>query len=344
MTKRAPPEPRPTVTIRDVARHAGVSIGTVSRAFKQQGGLTEATRAQVFRVAETLGYDTANLRAARLRRVSFLVHRQHSAPTANPFYSHVLHGVEDECRARGLTLLYSSVSQGEDAAAVVRRHEADGLLCVGHLGRALLADLGALKLPTVLIDSFAPGVASVNSDNFGGAYQAVRHLISLGRRRVAFIGGQAEHFSIQERRRGYRAALEDAGLAYQAALDATRDPPEQEEGARAAMRTLLALAAPPDAVFAFNDATALLAMRTCQAAGWRVPRDIAFVGFDDVGAAAGAYPPLSTVRVNKEALGARGVELLLDRKRGARESVTVPVELVVRESSGGTGKEQLRGS
>jgi len=330
MSRRASAPSRSGVTIQDVAQAAGVSIGTASRAFRQQGGLSEATRQQVLRAARDLGYDTARLRAGKLRRVSFLLHRQHTGLSANPFYSHVLHGVEDECRARGLTLHFSSLDASDDVADVIRWHGTDGLLCVGFFEPGLLAQLRGLGLPLVLVDHFAPDLPSVNSDNVGGAHRAVTHLLETGRRRVAFIGGP-DHHSICGRWLGYRQALYDAGVPADPALDVRREPLDSEQGAAGAMSALLALPQPPDAVFAFNDTTAILAMRACQEAGLNVPEDVAFVGFDDLDAAAHTHPPLSTVRVDKEALGTRGVDLLLER--GGQKQLEVGVELIVRESS-----------
>ncbi|UWX64115.1 LacI family DNA-binding transcriptional regulator [Deinococcus rubellus] len=332
MSKRPPS--RSGVTIQDVARASGVSIATVSRALKQQSGLSEVTREQVVRAAHDLGYDTAKLRASKLRRISFLLHRQHTGLSANPFYSQVLHGVEDECRARGLTLHFSSLNAGDNVAEMVGWHGTDGLLCVGFFEAAVMEQLRALGLPLVLIDHFAPGLPCVNSDNFGGAHWATTHLLNTGRRRVAFIGGP-DHHSIRGRWLGYRQALYDAGVPADPALDVRRDPLDEEEGAAGAMRSLLALPEPPDAVFAFNDVTAILAMQVCQEAGLRVPDDVAFVGFDDLDAAALTHPPLSTLRVDKEALGARGVQLLLER--GGPDQIEIPVELLVRASSAEAG-------
>lgn len=328
MSKRAPP--RSSVTIQELARATGVSIGTVSRALRQQGGLSETTRQLVLNAALELGYDTANLHASKLRRISFLLHRHHTGLSANPFYSHVLHGVEDECRRRGLSLHFTSLGAGDNAAEVIGRHGTDGLLCAGFVEPALLEQLRGLKLPLVLIDHFAPGLPSVNSDNFGGAHQATTHLLHSGRRRVAFIGGP-DHHSIRGRWLGYRQALYDAGVPADPALDVRRDPLESEEGAAGAMRSLLALREPPDAVFAFNDTSAVFAMRACQEAGLKVPEDVAFVGFDDLDAAALTHPPLTTLRIDKGALGARGVELLLERTE--RRQLELPVRLIVRASS-----------
>lgn len=331
MSKRAPSPSG--VTIQDVARAAGVSIATVSRALKHQGGLSEITREQVMRAAHDLDYDITKLRASKLRRVSFLLHRQHTGLSANPFYSHVLHGVEDECRARGLTLHFSSLAAGDNVAEMVGWHGTDGLLCVGFFEPAVLEQLRALRLPLVLIDHFALGLPSVNSDNFGGAHWATTHLLQTGRRRVAFLGGP-DHHSIRGRWLGYRQALYDAGMPADPALDVRREPLDSEEGAAGAMRSLLALTEPPDAVFAYNDTSAILAMQVCQEAGLTVPDTVAFVGFDDLDAAALTYPPLTTVRVDKEALGTRGVQLLLERS--GPDQVEIPVELMVRASSTGT--------
>ena len=324
--------PRPLLS--DIALRAGVSIGSVSRALKGLGGVSNETRRRILQAAGDLGYDTENLRSVRIARVGVLVHRGDNALSNNLFYAPVLHGAEATCRAHKLAVAYSMVGPEDNLRELVVYQQVDALLCIGYFEPGLLAELGELGKPAVLVDHAAPGFSSVNSDNFGGAYAATRHLLSLGRRRVAFIGGQREHPSIQERRRGYERALADAGLA-RPGLDVTRDPPEREEGAEAAMRALLALAEPPDAVFAFNDATAAAAMRTCQAAGLRVPENVAFVGFDDITTAAYLRPPLSTVRVPKETLGARGAQLLLElQERADAVNVVVPTELIVRASSG----------
>ena len=147
MSKRVAAPSGFSVTIQEVAQAAGVSIGTVSRSLLPQGGVAAATRAQIIQVAQTLGYDTGNLWASKLRRVSFVLHRQHVGLSANPFYSHVLHGVDDECRAQGPTRHFSSQDQGDNVAEVVRWHGTDGLLCVGNFEPELLGQLRALELP-----------------------------------------------------------------------------------------------------------------------------------------------------------------------------------------------------
>jgi len=317
----------------DIAAHAGVSVGSVSRALKSLVGVSAATRQRVLQAAGELGYDLGKLRAAPITRLGVLVHRGDNALSSNLFYTPVLHGAEQACRSRKLAMVYSTVGSGDNLETLVVDQQLDGLLCVGYFEDELLVALRAAGKPLVLVDHFAGELPSVNSDNFGGAYAATTHLLQQGRRRVAFIGGQREHYSIAERRRGYLQALADADLPHDPVLDVVRDPPDQENGARVTMLALLALPEPPDAVFAFNDATAFVAVRTCEQAGLRVPQDVAFVGFDDVAPAASLHPALSTVRVDTEALGARGVELLLELPDAPAAHIVVPNELIVRASS-----------
>lgn len=319
-------------TIRDVARQAGVSVATVSRSLNNQPGITEETRRRVLSAASALGYDLGNLRQNRLRRLVFLYRRQRETAGGNPFYSHVLHGVEEACRAGKLGLSYSSVGPEDRLTELVARQEGEGLVCVGYFEPAQLDTLLGLNLPAVLVDHWYPGFRCVNSDNFGGAYQLTAHLIAQGCRRVAFISGPPTHYSIAQRLQGYRHALTAHGLTPDPALEVARAPLEEEEGTESAVRRLLALDPPPDAIFAYNDATALHALRTCRVLGYRVPEDIAVAGFDDLASAAFAFPPLTTVRVDKEGLGQRGVQSLL-APTGQGALTTLPVSPVIRQSS-----------
>jgi DNA-binding LacI/PurR family transcriptional regulator len=320
-------------TIRDVARAAGVSIGTVSRALKNQPGLSETTRVKVVAVARTLGYDAAQLRT-RIRRLTFLLHRQHNNFAASPFFSHVLHGVEDACRERGIVPSVLTAGPTEDVLQQLRLHAPDAVAVAGFVEPETLDALAALQRPLVLIDLWAPGLRSVNLDNAGGAALAMRHLFAQGHRRIAFIGGSLAHFSIAQRALGYRRAFFEAGLLFDPSLETTIDAGlDPDTGAARAMQRLLDAGGPhPSAVFAYNDAAALAALRVCRARGVRVPQDIAIVGFDDIPAAAHATPPLSTIAVDKEALGRHGVELLL-ADAPAEPEITLPVQLVARAST-----------
>jgi DNA-binding LacI/PurR family transcriptional regulator len=329
------PDTRQT-TIRDVAKRAGVSVGTVSRALRGQTGLTEQRRQQILTVAQQVGYDLNRLRPGRFRRVLFLLHRQHATLQANPFYAPVLHGVEELCRSRGLALSYSSVGPGDGVGDLARLHEADGLLCVGFFEPEWLGELRQISRRLVLIDHFHEDFPSVNSDNLGGAKAAVLHLIHRGRRRIAFVSGPPQHYSIAQRRQGYLDALEQAGLPALPEYQVVRNPPEDELATPAAVQRLLALPNPPDAIFAYNDATAMIAMKVCQELGLSVPGDIAVAGFDDLAAAAQTSPSLTSVAVDKEALGREGMRLLLRQPHPGSGPIhkVIPVSLILRESSG----------
>lgn len=323
-------------TIRDIAQAAGVSIGTVSRALKNQRGLSDETRRHIRTVARELGYDLARLRAGKAQRLAFLVHRQHSNFAVNPFFGEVMHGVESACRELGMAPTLLSAGPGDPIRDLLRLHEPDAVLVAGYFESEVLAILARMDLPLALIDGWVPGCAAINPDNAGGGYQATRHLLDLGRRRIGYIAGSLAHFSIRERERGYRRALFEAGVLADPDLEALAPPGlDDVQGAAAAMRTLLRRRERPDAVFAYNDSAALMAMRVCQEAGLRIPEDIAFVGFDDIPEASYGALPLTTLRVDKAALGRAGVALLVEGESLPRES-TLPVELIVRASSAPT--------
>lgn len=323
-----------SVTIRDLARYAGVSTGTISRALKNEPGLTESTRQMVLSAARELGYDFCKLRRKRIRRLAFLLHRQHNTASSSPFYSPVLHGAEEACRRQGIVLSFMAVGPADGVSEQLRMHAPDAIVCAGFFEPELLAALRASGKPIVLIDMKLRGYNSVNPDNHMGGYLATKHLLDLGRSRVAMISGPLSHYSIRERNRGYRQALFEAGILADPRLDVmAAEGVDQETGVQEAMQALLALPHPPDAVFCYNDAAALVAMRCCLAAGMTVPHDVSIVGFDDISSAVLGHRPLTTLRIDKKELGALGVELLL---RGAQEpplEKVAPVELIVRAST-----------
>ena len=319
---------RAKVTIREVASASGVSIGTVSRALKNQDGLSEETRQQVLSAAQKLGYDTGNLRQAKIRRVTFITTRLTELP-ANPFYGVVLHGAEDACREQEIALSYATLRPHDRALDIIRRHESDGLILANFIEAKLLEKIAHLNLPMVLVDPSVAGFASVNMDNQDGAKQAVKHLLEQGRKRIAFLDGPPHH-SIVQRARGFRQALFEAQVPADPDLEARCDYLSEPYGVRTVMKQLLSLNQPVDAVFCWNDLCALDVLRYCQEIGVRVPEDLAIVGFDDIDLAQHSSPALSTIHVDKEALGRKAVEMLLEKDES---QVVNPVRLVVRESS-----------
>lgn len=322
------------VTIRDIAKHAGLSAGTISRALKNEPGLTEATRQLVLEAAQQLGYDFGKLRRKRMRRITFLLHRQHNTAASSPFYSPVLHGAEEACRKQGIVLSFMAVGPADGVTEQLRMHAPDAMVCAGFFEPELLGALRATGKPLVLIDMKMRGYSSVNPDNLMGGYLGTQHLIKLGRTRIGMISGSLSHYSIRERNRGYRQALYEAGVLADPRYEVSMaDGLDLETGAYEAMQSLLALPHPPDAVFCYNDAAALVAMRACLAAGLKVPHDVSIVGFDDISSAVLGHRPLTTLRIDKKGLGALGVELLLNGQQDQPVEKVAPVELIVRAST-----------
>jgi DNA-binding LacI/PurR family transcriptional regulator len=320
-----------SVTVRDLARAAGCSIGTVSRALKNQPGLAEPTRARILSTARELGYDFGRLRMGAIRRIAFLLHRQHNTLSSSPFYSPVLQGAEEACRRAGVALSFHVVNPGEPVADLLRAQQPDAILCAGYFEPELVAVLRDSGKPLALVDMHMHGIASVNPDHHLGGYLATRHLIRTGRRRIAMIAGSMAHYSIHQRARGYRKALFEARMLADPELEAhVPGHGDPLDAVRQATLRLLALRPRPDALFCYNDSAALAAMQACLDAGLKVPADIAIVGFDDISGAAQAIPPLSSIAIDKEALGAAGIALLLEKQTLER---TLPVQLIVRESS-----------
>ena len=320
-------------TIREVASAAGVSIGTVSRALKGQSGLSGATRSKVIEVAQSLGYDYDKLREKRPRRILFLYRRAIGSLASNVFYSHVLHGAESCCRDAGVLVSLMSVGTGDDLVAQIHKHEPDALLAAGYFDDEPMDLIRQSAVPWVLVDHMVPGVHCFNADNQHGAWLATRHLLDGGAKRVAAIFGPLTHHSVALRAKGFRRALFEAQVLADPDLEVSLDPAlAYADAGREAMRQLLALPQRPDAVFAYSDRTALSAIEACSAAGLRVPEDIRIVGYDDIEAAVTNKPPLSTVRVDKEALGYAAARALIDGQLEPANQL-FEVSLVVRESS-----------
>ncbi|CAB3793345.1 LacI family DNA-binding transcriptional regulator [Pararobbsia alpina] len=318
-------------TVRDIAKVARVSIGTVSRALKNQPGLSETTRRRVLSVATQMGYDHSNLRRSRIRRMTLVAAREHGNFASATFVAQLHESVERVGRGMGIATSTLAFDPTEDLLDQLRRHAPDALAIAGLIEPAHLQKLAMLNRPMVLVDLWAPNFRCVNLDNALGAHLAMTHLFARGCRRIAFIGGSPAHYGIAQRALGFRRAYFEAGMPFDPALEVTIAPGvDAQVGATAAMERLLELASPPDAVFAFNDVAALAALRVCERRGVAVPGEMAIVGFEDGEAAREAS--LTTIGVDKARLGEMAVDLLLDTDLSPR-NVIEPVTLTVREST-----------
>lgn len=324
-------------TIRDVAARAGVSVATVSRVFNATGPVREETARRVLDAATALKYvphvGARSLSTRRTGTVGVLLPDLHGE-----FFSEVIRGIDNAARRQGYHLLVSgSHSDWNEMSAVLAatRGRVDGILVMSpdRDSDALHAHLPA-GLPAVLMNCPGATGPSIAIDNMGGSASMVRHLISLGHRRIAFIRGPERNSDAWERLRGYRSEMTREG-AYDPALEFPGD--FTEEGGREAARNALTLDPRPTAIFAANDSMAIGTLSALYEAGLGVPGDVAVAGFDDVPIGRYVAPPLTTVGVEIAALGKRALELLLEILAGRGATThreTIPTRLVIRESCG----------
>jgi len=321
-----------TVRVRDIAQKAGVSVGAVSRALNHRPGLSEETRQRVMQVAQEMGYDFSRLRDEKIKKILFILHRQHNTASAMNFYSPVLLAVEDACRECNIALSFLAMGPTDNVTQQVRQHSPDALLCVGFIEPELMAELRKLPQPMVLVDHAIPGMVSINPDNYQGGIVLTQHLIEKGYHRIAFLASSLAHYSIRQREKGYRQALFDAGMLMSPQYEVTAPAlTELTPSLEYALDELMALPEPPDALFCYNDAAAIVAMNYCHQNGIRVPEDLAIVGFDDIDLSSHLTPALTTIAIDKESLGKRAVEELICRS--SADNILLPVQLRLRNSA-----------
>lgn len=327
------------VTIHDVARKAGVSPSTVSRVLNDRPGISEETRERVLAAARELGYipdlSARSLASKRTFTIGYIIHPRHTlAP--HSFYGEVLMGADEEARKHGYHVVFAAEGNVK-IPNMVQQNRVDGLILAGcDIPRETIVALKLHGIPIVLVDNHVEKVNSVVIDNVGGAYEATKHLIDLGHRRIAFVCEWFGDLSFAERFEGYKKALADNGIPFDENLVAEGLPRQSRTGYVAAQRLLEKTT--PTAIFAANDLVAAETLRLLRERGLRVPNDIAVVGFDDGEVAQHTVPPLSTVRVFRKEMGAMAVRRLLeilDNPDQPAAHIRVFTELVVRESCGG---------
>lgn len=333
-----------TVSIRDVAALAGVSVGTVSNVLNRPGAVSAASAERVAHAIETLGYvrnDVARqLRAGVSTTVGFV-----ALDGRNPFFADVVGGAENEAATRGLALLHGN--SDEDVAReslyidLFEQQMVRGLL-IAPFGdvTARLTRLRSRGIPSVLIDRFSgdASFSSVSVDSVVGGRLAAEHLLERGRRRIAFVGGSFDIRQVTDRLAGARSAVENSSRA--ASLEVVPTHALTVAEGVAAARRLLARphSDRPDAVFAANDLLALGLLQGLVVDGrMLVPDAIAVVGFDDIPFAAAAAVPLTSVRQPSALIGATAMRILIDEAddpaRRTQQTVFAP-ELVARASTG----------
>lgn len=331
------------VSLRDVAKRAGVSPMTVSRVINNAAGVKQETRQRVTEIIASMGYIPNRLAqgliSQRTGTIGLIL-----PDVANPFFAHVLRAAEMTARREGYRLL---VCNTEGDAALERdyiqnliAHQVDGLIVapVGDRSRGGLLPLIQRKYPLVLLDRSVDGIECdlVQGDSAGGARRLVQHLVAIGHRRIAMILGPDDVSSTRERYSGYCEALKAAKLPFERDLvvETTVDLP----GGYRAMQQILHLEERPSAIFAVNNMTALGAMQALREQGLSVPEHLGLVCFDDVEHLAILAPFMTVVDQPAEAFGSMSAQMVLERIAGlANEKprqVRLPTKLIVRISCG----------
>ncbi|MFI0510907.1 DNA-binding LacI/PurR family transcriptional regulator [Streptomyces canus] len=333
---------RPTIIT--VAARAGVGRTTVSRVINGSELVSEKARAAVLAAIAELNYVpnsvARGLKTSRTNSVALVIPESESRLGSEPYFSAVIRGVSTalaETRTQLQLVLVRDQAERDQLTESVAERRVDGVLLVSvHEHDPLPGLLEDMGLPTVLAGrrSRDESLSHVHSDNAGGAAAAVKHLLARGRRTVATISGPLDMDVARSRLQGWREALEKAGHEATDRLVTSAD--FTEEGGAAAMRSLLERVPDLDALFVASDVMAAGALAELRRQGRRVPDDVAVVGFDDSIIARHTNPPLTTVRQPVEEIGAMIAQILLeeidDRDR-PRRRVTLPTELVVRDSS-----------
>lgn len=327
-------------TIGQVAMAAGVSITTVSRALNRTGRISKSTRTKVAQTARDLGYVPNHLARSLLARSTQMI-AVVTPSTTNPFFPNVVAGLSWAARAKGHLIVVVDSADSEEAVwtdlASLRRKQVDGLVIIGAQLSSERLQAVCAGIPVIVVDRAVDldTASIVRSDHRAGAALATQYLVGLGHERIALIMGPAEVAVSADRLYGYQDGL--------AASDIEFDPDlvfsggfTEAEGAQAG-DALLESGIPFTAVFAGNDLAAIGLMKQLKRRGVNIPDDVSVVGYDGISLGEYVTPSLTTIRQDAFLLGATAAQMLIDiseRSDASVETKTLPVELIVRESTG----------
>jgi LacI family transcriptional regulator len=316
--------------LEDIARRAGVSRSTVSRVINNEPYVDSQTREKVMQVIEQVGFvpnpGARMLVTQRTQVLGIVIIRPTPAIVFEDphFFPEMLQGVVQVAQARDYATLlwlgYSSEDQSTLSERVLKNRLMDGLVITSTADTPLISHLLATQIPFVMVERptrFEEQISYVSVDNVLAGRTAVEHLINVGRRRIGIICGPLSGSDGQDRLQGYKDALLMASIPF--------DPDLVVEGSKV------------DAVFASSDMMAVGALDALQEGGWRVPEDVAVVGFDDLPIARDTNPPLTTIRQPIQQKGWQATRLLIDLLEGAVEGpkqILLPTQLVIRQSCG----------
>jgi len=335
-----------SVSIKDIAKAAGVSHSTVSRALRGSPLVKAETKVRLQQLAREMGYSpdarAQSLVMGQSRTVGVVV-----TTISDPFAAEVVQGIENSAHDEAYTVILcnSNAEPEREIAAVemLRSKRVDAVIVTSsRIGALYLDHLERIGVPIVLINNHSEHSGrytySISVDNQNGGFLATLHLIKRGHRRIAYVSRPSDHRSNREREAGYRQALHSARIPFDPALIVPSSG--RVDGGERVMPALMGVQEPPTAVFCYNDLTAIGLLKAARQAGLVIPRDLAIVGFDDILLASYVCPPLTTVAQPKLEMGQKAMQMALDlisSKDPAKEGlldIVVKGQLIVRESSG----------
>jgi LacI family transcriptional regulator len=325
------------VLLKEVARRAKVAVSTASLALNNKSRVSPATRKRVLEAARALNYYphsiARSLKNRKTDTVGFFM-----GGFGGPFYAEVVQSVHDTLARHDLDMV---VCFSPAFGRLSHGRMLDGVIVLdAPTPTSLLREVAERDIPVVVMDreSTGPNIRAVLLDNRGGSHAMADHLLRQGIRELTFVAGPPDSYDSRRRRDGFLAALSAAGLS--PAAEVTTD--FTERGGRDAVRALLDAGRRPRALFCANDETAIGALEALAEKGLRVPADVAVTGFDDIDLSRFTTPRLTTVRVPRVTWGSTAAEVLVGALAGKKAPArqTIGLELVVRESCGGTPKER----
>lgn len=312
-------------TIKQIAQHAGVSVATVSHVINNTRYVSDEVRARVEASIREFNYVpnavARSLRCSDTKTLGMMIPN-----SSNPFFAEVVRGVEDECFRHGYSLILCNSDDNRDKQSIYlralmsKRIDGLGMISSGH-DEDLQALLSSTSLPLVIVDREIDNISAdlVELNHQQGCYLAVKHLVELGHKRIAYLSGPADLTVSQQRLRGVQQALSEAGLVLQADHLVTTDL--TSHAGFTCTQQLMQLPTPPTALFAGNDLVALGAICAIHEAGKTVPGDFSVIGFDDIALASYMSPRLTTVHQPTQRIGQLTAQLLIERITGTRQAI-----------------------
>lgn len=329
--------------IRDVARHANVSIATVSRTINRVPTVNAVLAQRVWKAVRELNYypntHARSLVSGRSRFFGLII-----SEITNPFFPELIHGFEDIAVENGYEILLGSTNHDPvRMAQCIRRmleRDVDGVAVMTFgIDEPVLQELAARNIPVVLVDTppVGPFIKTLHVDYKHGIRQGVQHLAILGHQRIAFVTGPLSLLSAQLRKAAFVSSIAEIGLKPTAATLIEGD--HTLEGGVSAAETLLRLPQIPTAVMCSNDMTAIGVLKEVHRAGLSVPADLSVIGFDDIHMTEFVFPPLTTVQMSRTDLARAAFDVLRTCVEGAKDIPTqelpkIPTRLTVRQSTG----------